>query len=643
MKTIRRLYRYIVAFISLEVVLWGLIKLARATFAGEIIGGNVSQLAGSLSLILVGGPVFLLHWLPAQRSAQEDEEEYSSRIRAFFLYGALLATLIPIAQNALGLIDRAWLQLFQLSTQSAILVHSRNWIDNIIAIIMNGLIAGYIYYIKQKIWEEPPSGKAFAETRRLYRYLWVLYSLAMLVAGISQVLQYTITLAETIGSGPQAALANGLSLLIIGTPLWVFAWRQVQACLDHPGERKSLLRLIILYALSLIGVGGVLVPAGLVLDAVFLAMLGKSFSLIDFLTEISKPLSIGIPLGGVWFYYGRTLRDEIAILPKSPRRAGLRRIYFYIMAFFGLAAAFLGLHMLLSYLIDLAVGDTLPGNNMLRERLAAALATLLVGTPLWSFSWRPMLKQSAQDGESGDHARRSLVRKIYLYLVLFAGVIGVMASAGGLIFELLSALFGDHAPNLLRESLALTETLIMFALLLAYHWNAIRSDNRLAEHSLAARHAEFPVLILAPEIGTFTESIINALKKETESLPVVVHQIENGAPDKSLSDAKAVIIPSELSTSPPEAIRLWLQDFDGERVVIPTPVENWHWVFASGRELSACARQAAKMIRHLAEGEDISQSQGTSTWQIVLYILAGMIGLPLVFSLVGTLISFLLD
>ncbi len=47
MRTIRRVYLYVVAFISLEVVIWGLIGLARSAFSGDV-GGSTSQLAGAL-------------------------------------------------------------------------------------------------------------------------------------------------------------------------------------------------------------------------------------------------------------------------------------------------------------------------------------------------------------------------------------------------------------------------------------------------------------------------------------------------------------------------------------------------------------------------------------------------------------------
>ena len=115
MNTIRRLYLYAVAFISLEVITWGLISLARSIFSGGQIGNNAAQLAGALALIFVGLPVFLLHWWLAQRASLADDEERSSRSRAFFLYGALFATLIPVAQNGVALINRIWLQIYKSS------------------------------------------------------------------------------------------------------------------------------------------------------------------------------------------------------------------------------------------------------------------------------------------------------------------------------------------------------------------------------------------------------------------------------------------------------------------------------------------------------------------------------------------------
>src|SRR5258706_3578244 len=102
MKTIRRLYFYAVAFISLEVILWGTISLVRSFFGNRIEDG-VQTLAQAISLILVGVPIFLFHWIFAQRFSASDDEEKTATVRAVFLYGILLATLIPVIQNFIAL------------------------------------------------------------------------------------------------------------------------------------------------------------------------------------------------------------------------------------------------------------------------------------------------------------------------------------------------------------------------------------------------------------------------------------------------------------------------------------------------------------------------------------------------------------
>ena len=85
MKSIRRLYFYLVAFISIEVVLWGLVGLLRSV-ANDTISGGADALAQALALILVGVPIFLIHWLWVQRASRLDEEEKTATLRAVFFY-----------------------------------------------------------------------------------------------------------------------------------------------------------------------------------------------------------------------------------------------------------------------------------------------------------------------------------------------------------------------------------------------------------------------------------------------------------------------------------------------------------------------------------------------------------------------------
>ncbi len=119
MKTVRRLYFYAVALISVEVVLWGLINLLRS-ITDETIGGAADALAQALALVLVGVPIFLFHWLWVQRSSARDEEERTASLRAVFFYAVLIGTLIPVVQNLLALVNRIFIEAVKLDTSRAL-------------------------------------------------------------------------------------------------------------------------------------------------------------------------------------------------------------------------------------------------------------------------------------------------------------------------------------------------------------------------------------------------------------------------------------------------------------------------------------------------------------------------------------------
>lgn len=669
MQSIRRLYLYTVTFVSLEVVLWGGIGLARSMLSANEIGGGANRLAEGLSLLLVGIPVFLLHWRLAQRSAYQDADERSSRLRAIFLYGTLLATLVPVVQNTLALVNRLLIGIFGLSPGQAMLGSNQTTGDNLIAIAANALAATYFLLIVHADWQAVPSGDEFAEVRRVFRYLWLIYSLVLLVLGGQQVLQFILTGPLSLGDGATFLLVTGFTLLLVGLPVWLLVEQLIHFSLAQAAERHSLLRLATLYILVFSSAGGVLISAGRALNLTLEVVLGARPALAEFLGQFAGPLSIAIPLGVVWAYYGRMLSREIMV-PVEPtrplevsnrpdadqthgqvgvwlRRAGLRRLYYYVLALFGLAAAFAGLQMLLAFILDNVLNAGALGQPVLRDQLAVALSTLAVGLPLWVWTWRPMLKEAAREGEAGDHARRSLVRKGYLFLILFVGVMGVMFSSGMLLFQLIRALLGDAQENLALEGLQQLKILLLFGLLLAYHWQTLRADGRLASRGLARRHVLFPVLVLAPDDGElstdkgFAAIVVQALQREAPTLPVAVHAYSLGVPDETLSNARAVILPGELMAKPSEALRLWLQAFTGPRVVIPTPSNGWHWVYGE-RSLAALARRAAQTVRQLAEGDELPSARENSPFLLLVYILAGLFVLQIVLAVLGITASLFL-
>jgi hypothetical protein len=634
MRTVRRLYFYAIALISLEIVLWGLIVLARSIVCPAAGGcGAGMVLAQGLALILVGVPVFLFHWLMAQRFARNDMDERASGLRAAFLYGVLLGTLIPIVQNALALLDRLALSLTGLSAFQAFFGSYQSWTDNLIAMVMNGLVAAYFLWVLRGDWRAISPKDSFADLRRIYRHIWLIYSLVLTIAAAQQLLRFVLSFSPGLFAFRfQASGAHGVVLALVGVPIWVLSWKTIQDSLAEAAERESLLRLGMLYLFSLVGVITVLTSGGTVLDIALRWLFGEQMTFAGFVQKISLAVSIGVPFAGLWAYYGHWLTRTMTAVPDAPRRAGMRRLYFYILSAIGLAAAFTGLSLLLGFVVDAALGHV-AWAEALRPRLAISLSTLAVGLPLWLLAWRPMQAEAMASGEAGDHARRSIVRKIYLYLAMFVSVVGGMITAVVLITVLLRVLFGQYNPDLSQSVLKSIEVLFLFVVLGVYHGLTLGRDGRMASASLAEKQAGYPVLVFDAGDG-FGESLLTAIRKQAPRLPVTLQRADK--PVAKGAAPKAVVLPSDLAFQPPEALRKWLDKFGGTRIVVPRPAGTW---VVAGAVPQNAASQASQLVRQLAEGQEIRQKGPSTGLLVVVYIAAGIFGLELLMMLISLVVQ----
>ncbi len=641
MSTVRRLYFYALALISAEVVIWGVIRLLRAVVSSGFVGEG-SLLATALSLVLVGTPIFLLHWRVVQRDALADAEERANRIRAFFLYAALFVTLLPILYAVLALLDRGLVVVLGQAPSAAWFGGDGTATDNLIAIVINAVALVYFWTILRADWLADIFESFLLDTRRLYRYLWMLFGLTLTVSGVYNLLRYILFTPGLNTQQTAPVLAGGISLLFVGVPLWAYFWQAVQRALSQTFERRSLLRLVVLYLISFAGVIGVLAAGGRVINALLRWILGEPNTLLTFLQNSSAELGALIPLAVMWGYYGRILDREVAAMPDQPRREALRRLYDYILALLGLAVTFSGLLSLVGFLAELAFA----AQSMLgtfRDQLSSSLAALLIGIPLWLVNWRAMQAEAARRDDTGDHARRSVLRKAYLYLLLFLLVIGAMTFTGQLLYALLNTLFSRVSENLALDVTRFFLSLVIDAALLVYHWRALREDNLIAQETLGNLHRDYPTLILvegeAPYTQVFADAVVQALARFAPRLPVAVHSTERGAPDETLLGAKAVLLPVGLVLDPPESLRLWLQEYHGRRILIPAPKENWLWLGLGEKRAVDVGREAAQSLRQLAEGEAVRGSLPSNPWAVAGYILGGIFGLILLITLFSVMVS----
>ncbi len=626
MKTVRRLYFYAVAFISVEVMLWGLINLVRS-IVDQTVGGQAQALARALALVVVGMPIFLFHWLWAQRLAARDPEERTAGVRAFFLYAILISTLIPLVQNVLALIDRLFLDAGRLELSRAILGHSQPWQDSVIAIVMNGLVAAYFWNVLRGEWPALPDTKTFADVRRLYRYAWLLYSLIMVTFGAEQVLRFLLYVPSgVLGDFGRETLVNGLALLLVGTPIWLYTWNLIQDSQADEREHDSNLRLGVLYLLALSGIITVLTTAATVVHLVLSQLLGAERPFAEFARQVTSPISIGIPLGIVWAYYGHWLYRHIESIEEPVRQAAMKRVYLYILSAIGLGGAFFGVGSLIKFIIDYLTGGGVALNDLLRENLARSLGFIFAWLPLWLATWRPLQRRTFAAGDAGDHARRSIVRRAYLYLALFAGVVGGMSSAVALIYQLLNAALGGGADsNFLPSVLNSLQLLVLFAILLLYHLGVLRRDGTMTADALQKKQSAFR-LVVVDSSGGFAEAVKSEVARVAPNVPVAIAASQpEGAFD-------ALVISGSRALDAPE----WVRAFAGNRIVVPDEAPGLVW---AGGVSDDVIRQAAQAVRQLAEGQALRGRTGGSAWRIVIYIAAALFGLVLLLMLFGLVMS----
>jgi hypothetical protein len=217
-----------------------------------------------------------------------------------------------------------------------------------------------------------------------------------------------------------------------------------------------------------------------------------------------------------------------------------------------------------------------------------------------------------------------VIRKFYLYLALFGSVIGGMATAVGLVYQLINAVLGGYTGgNFLNTILNLVQLLILFVVVLVYHLNVLRRDGASISDTLAEKQSGYSVLIVDSG-GGFVESVKAALVKSESKV-----QVTAATPaEKPEGDFNGIIMSGELAVNPPE----WIRSFNGNRIIIQKEAPNIVW--------ADDAVQAAQSVQMLAEGQEVHlQKTGRSPWMIVVYVFAALFGLIMLLMLISLGIS----
>lgn len=500
MQIARRVYIYLITFISLQMLLVGAANLLRLVFevaldtTGRVVrGGDYRREQFSLwgALLLVGAAVWGVHWFLAQRSVAagraDADEERRSILRKLLVYGVLVTTLWQVF-FALSRLVRGVLAalpaLDSLSLRASLSAAAPQ-------LLIYGCCWAYYHYVRHADAAATPERGGAATVRRWYVYLanfGALTTLMLATARLARYLWRAATAGRDLGftgdTWAPAPVAGDIGWIAAGVAVWLLHWLAAQRLVAvAEDEQHAVLRKVYLYAVIFQTVAVALTNLAFFLYNLVRRLIGSdplSGSGDPLLTAAGVPLLTALIYGVFWAYHQQVLAwDAALVAAEPPRQASIRRLYSYLVALIGLTVLASGLASMLRLLFDFALGGDAT-TNLSRRAWGDAIsffATLIaVGGPVWALHWERLQRRALAPG--GEEERQAILRRIYLFLVLFFSVIALLTSLAWLIYHLLLNL-GSALSN--REIGDLSWALgvsITAGVLLAYHLRVMLHDQR---------------------------------------------------------------------------------------------------------------------------------------------------------------------
>ena len=155
---------------------------------------------------------------------------------------------------------------------------------------------------------------------------------------------------------------------------------------------------------------------------------------------------------------------------------------------------------------------------------------------------------------------------------------------------------------------------------LFYHLSVLRQDAQYARQALRERYADFSVLILHSRENDFSEALVRAIQQQVPGASIFLRRPGSEPLEDGLLSVKAILMSSELALQPPESLRLWLEAYRGERLLLPVGFAGWSFVGMSERPLRERVREAAQAVRYLAEGRTLPAATPAFGWSTLLNV-----------------------
>ena len=443
---VRRFFQYAVLLALVIVVAIGV-----ADLLGMLLGAEIpewqdpdAELARGLAFVFVGGPLAgLIAWW-TRRTHRADVEERESALYALYVTVAALVG-AAVAASALPEIGSVALGEGDLEREA------------LARLVAFGGVWAFHWWLAARTLDR--------ERDTPHLLLGSVIGLVLGVTGLVLTLGAALDLLmrpDTIGN-PLRMLGEGGGLLLGGALVWVRYWATAAIALP----RRPLWLAVVLP----LGVGGglimALVAGSRLLWSVLVWFLGdrQGSSPTNHFDSASVEIAAALVGALVWWYH-RT------VLGEGEERTEPRRVYEYLVAGIGLAAAAVGVGTVIVALIE-AVTPGIDVGMTVMNTLWSAVTLLVVGVPVWWIFWSRIRRAAA----TGDAELGSPTRRVYL-VVLFglAGVAAVVALIAVAVILLQDVVSGSVSGVTLRSMRYGLGTLVGAAAVSAYHGSVFRMD-----------------------------------------------------------------------------------------------------------------------------------------------------------------------
>jgi hypothetical protein len=559
MQTARRLYVYLISGISLGALVLGVTMLLTVLFErlglgpadGVAFGGEDplrQQLTLASAVTAVSLPVWLIHWLVAERSVRPDRPgastERTSAVRGLYFALAMGALLLAAATGAAAMLEAIVLRLADADGFS-----SRSIGAGLAAFIVAGVAWSAHLRLWARDWSHGPLINAGAWLPRTYLYLATFAGLMILLGGVIGLIELAgrLVLDEAPefvdpSSGPWWAfpLASAVTSVTVGGAIWLGHAAYAGQLVDEPGwrgasERPAKLRLAYYVAVLVATAAASIFLLGDGLGNALASALGVADAEeTDQITGlILLPILSAVPYAIAWWMHSRRMADEAASFGSAERLETEGRLQLYPVALVGLAFAATATAWLIGILIDVALGGEriISGSEGPRRELAQFVPFALIGVAVWIWRWNTVRSRWAVDpvGEAASTTRRTM-----LLIVLAAGIGAGVISIGIILYRLFGSAFGlAQAGDPVSELSLPVGVVLVAAVVVLIHGSHLRRDQSLREGLDApaaepAAVARSTVLRLTGAANADLSSTIEALRQHLPpgyALEVVVDSV----------------------------------------------------------------------------------------------------------------------